>query len=285
MPSPRWWRTFPAFRRASRDRNSSRTCGSRPSRFGAEIRAGHVVSVDLSQKKVDWPQEAHRGQPGPRDVADPHPDHRQRRLGALAGTAQRAGPHRTRRFVVRHLRRLLLLRQGDCRHRRRRFGHGRSAVPYSLRDQGHADSPARRISASKIMLDRARKHDKIDFLTDTVVDDVFDVNKKEVTGLRLRNLKTGEQWDLPSQRHVSGHRAYAQCAIRGRPARARRRRISCSRGTMCARARRVYSSAATWPTGIIARRLLPPAPAAWRRWKRRNIWKRLANRDRARDAE
>jgi thioredoxin reductase (NADPH) len=51
--------------------------------------------------------------------------------------------------------------------------------------------------ASKIMLDRARQHKQIEFLTDTVVDDVFDVGKKEVTGLRLRSLKTGEQWDLP----------------------------------------------------------------------------------------
>src|SRR5450432_4866569 len=52
--------------------------------------------------------------------------------------------------------------------------------------------------ASKIMLDRARKHEKIEFLTHTVVDDVYDVSKKEVTGLRLRNLKTGEQWDFPT---------------------------------------------------------------------------------------
>src|SRR5664280_1483522 len=51
--------------------------------------------------------------------------------------------------------------------------------------------------ASKIMLESARKHEQIVFLTDTVVDDVFDASKKEVTGLRLRNLKTGEQWDLP----------------------------------------------------------------------------------------
>src|SRR5271165_5045203 len=50
--------------------------------------------------------------------------------------------------------------------------------------------------ASKIMLDRARQHDKIEFLTDTVVEDVHDVNKQEVTGLRLRNVKTGEQWDF-----------------------------------------------------------------------------------------
>lgn len=52
--------------------------------------------------------------------------------------------------------------------------------------------------ASKIMLDRARAHDKIEFLTDTVVQDVLDVQKKEVTGLRLRNVKTGEQWDMPA---------------------------------------------------------------------------------------
>ena len=52
--------------------------------------------------------------------------------------------------------------------------------------------------ASKIMLDRARKNEKIEFLTDTVVEDVLDVTKKEVTGLRLHNLKTGEQWDFPT---------------------------------------------------------------------------------------
>src|SRR5215471_8931608 len=52
--------------------------------------------------------------------------------------------------------------------------------------------------ASKIMLERAQKNDKIEFLTDTVVDDVLDVSKKEVTALRLRNVTTGKQWDLPT---------------------------------------------------------------------------------------
>jgi len=52
--------------------------------------------------------------------------------------------------------------------------------------------------ASKIMLDRARANPKIAFLTDTVVDEVLDVSKKEVTGLRLRNLKSGESWDFPT---------------------------------------------------------------------------------------
>src|SRR6201993_1357952 len=52
--------------------------------------------------------------------------------------------------------------------------------------------------ASKIMLDRARSHEQIEFLTDTVVDEVLDPSKKEVTALRLRNMKTGEQWDFPT---------------------------------------------------------------------------------------
>src|SRR5207248_9052576 len=39
--------------------------------------------------------------------------------------------------------------------------------------------------ASKIMLDRARKNKQIEFMTDTVVEEVYDVTKHEVTGLKL----------------------------------------------------------------------------------------------------
>jgi thioredoxin reductase (NADPH) len=52
--------------------------------------------------------------------------------------------------------------------------------------------------ASKIMLDRARSNSKIAFMTDTVVDDVLDASKHEVTGLRLRNIKSGQSWDFPT---------------------------------------------------------------------------------------
>jgi thioredoxin reductase (NADPH) len=52
--------------------------------------------------------------------------------------------------------------------------------------------------ASKIMLDRARNNPKIAFLTDTVVEDVHDVSKKEVTALKLRNVKTNETYDFPT---------------------------------------------------------------------------------------
>jgi thioredoxin reductase (NADPH) len=50
--------------------------------------------------------------------------------------------------------------------------------------------------ASKIMLERARLHEKVEFLTNTLVEDVYDVSKKEVTGLKLRNVKTGKEWDF-----------------------------------------------------------------------------------------
>jgi thioredoxin reductase (NADPH) len=51
--------------------------------------------------------------------------------------------------------------------------------------------------ASKIMLDRARSHENIAFLTNTVVEDVLDIGKDEVTGLNLRNVKSREQSHLP----------------------------------------------------------------------------------------
>jgi len=49
--------------------------------------------------------------------------------------------------------------------------------------------------ASKIMLDRARHNPKIKFLLSTVVEEIHDVAGKIVTGVRLRDLKTGKVWD------------------------------------------------------------------------------------------
>lgn len=51
--------------------------------------------------------------------------------------------------------------------------------------------------ASKIMLDRAQKNEKINFITNAIVEDVFDVHKKEVTGLKLRDANNGKSWELP----------------------------------------------------------------------------------------
>jgi len=50
--------------------------------------------------------------------------------------------------------------------------------------------------ASKIMLERAQKNEKIQFLTNTIVEDVYDPSKKEVTGLKLRHADNGKTWDF-----------------------------------------------------------------------------------------
>jgi thioredoxin reductase (NADPH) len=50
--------------------------------------------------------------------------------------------------------------------------------------------------ASKIMLERAIAHPNIELRTNTVVEEVLGVEEKEVRGLRLRNVETGERSDL-----------------------------------------------------------------------------------------
>lgn len=49
--------------------------------------------------------------------------------------------------------------------------------------------------ASKIMMERARSHPKIKFLHNTVVEDIFDVSQNLVTGVKLRNVVNGKQWE------------------------------------------------------------------------------------------
>jgi thioredoxin reductase (NADPH) len=50
--------------------------------------------------------------------------------------------------------------------------------------------------ASPIMVDRARSNDKIEFLLDSVVEEVL--GEETVTGVVVRNLKTNEQTELPA---------------------------------------------------------------------------------------
>ncbi len=52
--------------------------------------------------------------------------------------------------------------------------------------------------ASKIMYERAKAHPKITFITNTVVDEVYDTDKQEVTGLKLRNVKSGHTHVYPT---------------------------------------------------------------------------------------
>jgi thioredoxin reductase (NADPH) len=48
--------------------------------------------------------------------------------------------------------------------------------------------------ASQIMLERAKANDKIDWITNAVVEEV--VGEERVTGVRLRDVNTGETWEI-----------------------------------------------------------------------------------------
>ena len=52
--------------------------------------------------------------------------------------------------------------------------------------------------ASPIMVDRARSNDKIEFVLDSVVEDVLGEETGQVTGVVLRNLKTDERTEIPA---------------------------------------------------------------------------------------
>lgn len=54
------------------------------------------------------------------------------------------------------------------------------------------------LRASKIMQDRARACAKVDFIWDSVVEEILDVDAGKVTGVRLRNVKTDEITEHPT---------------------------------------------------------------------------------------
>ena len=56
-----------------------------------------------------------------------------------------------------------------------------------------------KLRASKIMEDRAKANPKIRWIWNTQVVDIRDPAQKKVTGVRLKNLQTGQESDLPAQ--------------------------------------------------------------------------------------
>ena len=52
--------------------------------------------------------------------------------------------------------------------------------------------------ASQIMVNRARANDKIEWMTNALVEDVLGVEDGKLTGVRLRDTRTGETWDYPT---------------------------------------------------------------------------------------
>jgi thioredoxin reductase (NADPH) len=55
------------------------------------------------------------------------------------------------------------------------------------------------LRASKIMQDKAFKNDKINFIWDTAVEEILGTPQEGVTGVRIKNLKTGEGRVFPCE--------------------------------------------------------------------------------------
>lgn len=80
-------------------------------------------------------------------------------------------------------------------------GGGDSAMEEALHLTQHARSVTvihrrDKLRASKIMQERAFANPKISFIWDSVVEDILDVSKGKVTGVRIKNRKTGEEREI-----------------------------------------------------------------------------------------
>jgi len=182
---------FPGFPEGIQGPNLIDNMRAQAERFGAEYQLGHVTSVDLSER----PFLVHAGK---------HQLHTRTLIIASGASARWLG--------LPHEQQLIGHGVSSCATCDGFFFTGKEIVVVGGGDSAMEEAIFltrfatkvtvihRRDSfrASKIMLERARKNDKITFLTDTVVDDVHDVNKKEVTGLKLRNVKSGKTWDYPT---------------------------------------------------------------------------------------
>jgi thioredoxin reductase (NADPH) len=160
-------------------------------RFGAEYRMAHLSSVDLSKR----PFLLHLGK---------HQIHAQTLIIASGASARWLG--------LPHEQQLIGHGVSSCATCDGFFFSGKEIVVVGGGDSAMEEAIFltrfatkvtlihRRDSfrASKIMLERAQKNEKIKFLLNTVVEDVYDHEKKEVTGIKVRNLKTGEVSDFPT---------------------------------------------------------------------------------------
>ncbi len=104
---------------------------------GTRLVADHVTKLDLSAAAVPARMRLRRRLSRRRGRA------RDRRAGALARSSVRAEIQGLRRLGLRHLRRLLLSRQGSDGDRRRQHRGRGSAVPDQFRREGDGGAPAR----------------------------------------------------------------------------------------------------------------------------------------------
>jgi thioredoxin reductase (NADPH) len=160
-------------------------------RFGAEYRMAHLTSADLSQR----PFTLHLGK---------HQVHTQTLIIASGASARWLGLPNEQKLIGHGV--------SSCATCDGFFFSGKEIVVIGGGDSAMEEAMfltrfaskvtlihrSENFRASKIMLERAQHNDKIKFLTNTVVEDVYDPILKEVTGLKLRNVKTNEVSDFPT---------------------------------------------------------------------------------------
>jgi thioredoxin reductase (NADPH) len=160
-------------------------------RFGAEYRMAHLTSVDFNQR----PFLLHLGR---------HQVHTQALIIASGASARWLGLPNEQKLIGHGV--------SSCATCDGFFFSGKEIVVIGGGDSAMEEAifltrfatkvtlihRSQNFRASKIMLERAQKNPKIHFLTDTVVEDVYDTAHNEVTGLKLRNVKTGIVSDFPT---------------------------------------------------------------------------------------
>jgi thioredoxin reductase (NADPH) len=160
------------------------------SRFGAEFRMAHLVSVDLSQRPFALNL-------GSETI-------RTRTLIIASGASARWLGLPSEQALIGHgvsscatcdgfffsSKEIAVIGGGDSAMEEALFLTRFANKVYVL----HRSDNYR---ASHIMLQRARAHEKIEFVSNVLVEEVLGVEQKEVTGLRLKHLKTGIVSTLP----------------------------------------------------------------------------------------
>jgi thioredoxin reductase (NADPH) len=159
-------------------------------RFGARFKAGAITEVDLSRR--------------PFEIFSGDDAYKARALIIASGaTARMMGLECERKLIGRGVstcatcdgyffrgKEIAVVGGGDSAMEEANFLSKFASRVYLL----HRRTDFR---ASKIMVDRARRNEKIRFLTPVIVEEILDVSKGAVESVTLRNMRTNEVSALP----------------------------------------------------------------------------------------
>jgi thioredoxin reductase (NADPH) len=159
-------------------------------RFGARFKAGAITEVDLSRR--------------PFEIFSGDDAYKARALIIASGaTARMMGLECERKLIGRGVstcatcdgyffrgKEIAVVGGGDSAMEEANFLSKFASRVYLLRRRTD-------FRASKIMVDRARRNEKIRFLTPVIVEEILDVSKGAVESVTLRNMQTNEVSALP----------------------------------------------------------------------------------------